>query len=184
MSHAVRPAVSAAAPEQATAAGQTGLAEPSYEGLVTRAIAFALDGAVINLLAIMVAAGVALALSVLHLPSSLDPALVALGGTAYVLWSVGYFVTFWSSTGETPGNRAMRIRVRMADSVEPPRPWRALVRLGALILAVIPLFAGLLPILVDARRRGLQDILAGTVVVAAPETSASSGRGLRGRRAP
>jgi uncharacterized RDD family membrane protein YckC len=177
MSHAVRPAVPAAAPERATASGETGPAELSYQGLVTRAIAFAVDGAVINLVAIVVAAGVALALSVVHLPSSLDAALLALGGTAYVLWSVGYFVTFWSSTGETPGNRVMRIRVRMADSVEPPRPRRALLRLGALILAVIPLFAGLLPILLDARRRGLQDILAGTVVVAAPETPEGGGYG-------
>jgi uncharacterized RDD family membrane protein YckC len=182
MSHAVRPAVPAAAPEQATASERAGRAELSYQGLVTRGIAFALDGAIINLVAIMVAAGVALALSVLHFPSSLDPVLVALGGTAYVLWSVGYFVIFWSSTGETPGNRVMRIRVCMADSGQPPRPWRALLRLGALVLAVIPLFAGLLPILVDARRRGLQDILAGTVVVAAPETPASGGYGLSGRR--
>jgi uncharacterized RDD family membrane protein YckC len=185
MSHAVRPAVSAVAPEKPTASEQAGLAEPSYEGLVTRAIAFALDAAIINLVAITVAAGVALALSVLQFPDSLDPVLSAVGGAAYVLWSIGYFVVFWSSTGETPGDRFMRIRVRVADSGEPPRPLRALMRLGALVLAVTPLFAGLLPIVVDGRRRGLHDMLAGTVVVAAPEGAPASGRrGVSGRRSP
>jgi uncharacterized RDD family membrane protein YckC len=54
-----------------------------------------------------------------------------------------------------------------------------------LVLAVLPLFAGLLPILVDARRRGLHDMLAGTVVVAAPDDTPVFGRhGLSGRRSP
>jgi uncharacterized RDD family membrane protein YckC len=34
-----------------------------------------------------------------------------------------------------------------------------------LALAIIPLFAGFLPVLVDDRRRALQDLLAGTVVL-------------------
>jgi uncharacterized RDD family membrane protein YckC len=37
-----------------------------------------------------------------------------------------------------------------------------------LILAALPLFAGFLPILLDDRRRGAHDMLAGTVVVPAP----------------
>ena len=170
MSQAVRvPSVPIAASEQAPAA------QWAYQGLVTRAIAFAVDAAIINLVAVAVSGGVALALSVLQFPSSLDPALIALSGFAYALWSVGYFGVFWSSTGETPGNRLMRIRVCMADSGRPPRPLRALWRLGALVLAVIPLFAGLLPILVDDRRRGLHDMLAGTVVVASPEEAPATG---------
>jgi hypothetical protein len=31
-------------------------------------------------------------------------------------------------------------------------------------LAIVPLFAGLLPVLVDDRRRGLHDLIAGTIV--------------------
>jgi uncharacterized RDD family membrane protein YckC len=176
MSQAVRaPAVPAAVSEHATASEQAPAAAPSYQGLVTRAIAFAVDAAIINLVAIAVAGGVALVLSVLHFPSSLEPVLIALGGAAYVLWSMGYFVIFWSSTGETPGDRLMRIRVYTADSGEPPHPLRALARLGALIIAVIPLFAGLLPILIDDRRRGLHDMLAGTVVVAVPDQPTAIG---------
>lgn len=173
MSQVVRaPAVPVAASEQAPTAQQ---ARPSYQGLVTRAIAFAVDAAIINLVAITVTVGVALALSVLAFPDSLEPALIALGGAAYALWSTGYFVVFWSSTGETPGDRLMRIRVCAADTGGPPRPLRALWRLGALVLAVIPLFAGLLTILVDDRRRGLHDMLAGTVVVASPEETPATG---------
>jgi uncharacterized RDD family membrane protein YckC len=33
------------------------------------------------------------------------------------------------------------------------------------VIAIIPLFAGYLPVLFDSRRRGLPDLLAGTVVV-------------------
>jgi uncharacterized RDD family membrane protein YckC len=176
MSHAVRaPGVPGAVSEHAPASEQAPPAAPSYQGLVTRAIAFAVDAAIINLVAIAVAGGVALTLSVLQFPSSLDPVLIAMGGAAYVFWSIGYFVTFWSSTGETPGNRLMRIRVCVADSGAPPQPLRALARLGALVLAVTPLFAGLLTILVDDRRRGLHDMLAGTVVVASPEETPATG---------
>lgn len=38
------------------------------------------------------------------------------------------------------------------------------LRFVGLLLAIVPLFAGFLPMLVDLRRRGLQDYVAGTVV--------------------
>jgi uncharacterized RDD family membrane protein YckC len=53
-------------------------------------------------------------------------------------------------------------------------PRRAALRFAGLVLAAIPLLAGFLPILFDERRRGLHDMLAGTVVVAAPELSRGS----------
>ena len=61
-----------------------------------------------------------------------------------------YFVLFWSVTGQTPGMRAMRLRVVTADGT-PPSLWRAFVRLIGLLLAIVPLFAGFLPVLFDAR---------------------------------
>jgi uncharacterized RDD family membrane protein YckC len=74
--------------------------------------------------------------------------------------------------------RLMEIRV-MGPSGEPPGVARSIVRLVGLGLAILPLFAGFLPVLVDDRRRGLHDFLAGTVVVhawpgavAAPEPPA------------
>jgi uncharacterized RDD family membrane protein YckC len=154
------------------------VAEPSaapveYIGLVTRVIAFAFDAAVIQLVAIAVAGTFALILSVISVPDEVDTVLVVIGGVAYVLWLMGYFVAFWSSTGQTPGNRVFHIRVCRADDGAALSPGRSVVRLAALVLAALPLFAGFVPILFDERRRGLQDMLAGTVVVLAPPRPAA-----------
>jgi uncharacterized RDD family membrane protein YckC len=142
--------------------------QPEYVGLVTRAIAFALDAALINLIAIVVATAVGLALSVLGVPDAVSIVAIVTGGVAYLAWTIGYFATFWSTTGQTPGGRLLRIRVCRADDGALLRPGRSVVRLAGVMLAAIPLGAGFLPILVDDRRRGLQDMLAGTVVVGVP----------------
>jgi uncharacterized RDD family membrane protein YckC len=143
------------------------VAAPTYEGLVTRAIAFAIDAAIIDVIALVVGVGLGLALSILDVGHDTQVVLLAIGGAAFVVWSIAYFVTFWSTTGQTPGNRLMRIRVCCADDGAALKPRRALLRFGALILAALPLCAGFLPILVDNRRRGVHDMLAGTVVVGA-----------------
>jgi uncharacterized RDD family membrane protein YckC len=143
--------------------------ELRYEGLVTRGIAFAIDAALINALAIVAAGGVGLVLSVLSVPDRLDAVLIAIGGTLFAAWTVAYFVVFWSTNGQTPGSRLMQIRVCRADDGTVIAPRRALLRLACLTLAALPLLLGFLPILFDARRRGLHDMLAGTVVVEALE---------------
>ena len=57
------------------------------------------------------------------------------------------------------------MRLRVANpSGDPPGVGRSLVRLIGLVLAIVPLFAGFLPVLVDERRRALQDFMAGTTV--------------------
>ena len=60
--------------------------------------------------------------------------------------------------------RLLRVRVLGPDG-NPPSLGRSLVRLVGLVLAIVPLFAGFVPVLFTARRRGLPDFLAGTVVV-------------------
>jgi uncharacterized RDD family membrane protein YckC len=159
---AVAPAVIPAAAVPAVVVPEAG--SVAYVGLVTRAVAFGLDAALINAVAILTAAVVTLTFSIVPLPHELRTVAIAAGGALYVLWSVGYFVTFWATTGQTPGSRALRIRVVAAEG-ERLRPRRALLRFVGLALAALPLFAGFLMILVDDRRRGLQDRLARTVVV-------------------
>ena len=78
----------------------------------------------------------------------------ALAAVGWSLVVVGYFVTFWSTVGQTPGMRLMRVRV-VSASGDAPSGWRSLVRLIGLALAVILLFTGFLPALVDGRRRAL-----------------------------
>jgi uncharacterized RDD family membrane protein YckC len=144
-----------------------------FQGLLTRAIAFAVDAAIINLIALLVGVGIGLALSILSVEDSLEVLLLACGGVAFVLWSIAYFVVFWSTTGQTPGDRLMQIRVCREDGTF-LKPRRALLRFGALLLAALPLFAGFLTVLVDDRRRGVHDMLAGTVVVGVSEEPRST----------
>lgn len=136
-----------------------------YEGLVTRALAFGIDAAIVSGVAAVVGALFAATLSVLSVPSDVKNVMLALSGIVFLLWSAAYFVTFWSTTGQTPGNRVLGIQVCRSDNGAALQPSRALLRLVALTLAVIPLFAGFLPILFDDRRRGLHDMIAGTVVI-------------------
>ncbi len=68
----------------------------------------------------------------------------------------GYFVVFWSTTGQTPGSRLMQIRVQNGRGGT-VRVRHAVLRLLLLPVAIIPLGAGLVPILIDSRRRALQD---------------------------
>ena len=75
-----------------------------------------------------------------------------------------YFVVFWTSTGQTPGMRWLGLRVTTGDGGG-VGVGRALIRVVGLGLAIVPLFAGFLPVLVDDRRRALQDFMAGTIVV-------------------
>jgi uncharacterized RDD family membrane protein YckC len=135
-----------------------------YAGFVTRAIAFAIDVALIDVAAAFVGLVVGLGMSALDVPDTVKTITVAIGGVAFIAWFVGYFATFWSTTGQSPGARIMGGRVVCARSDEPISVRAAIVRLGGMVLAAIPLFAGFLLILVDDRRRGLQDRLARTVV--------------------
>ena len=140
-----------------------------YAGFVTRAIAFAIDVALVDLAAIVVAIVVGLGMSALDVPDVVVRITIAIGAVAYVAWFVGYFATFWSTTGQTPGARTMGVRVVCAGGGEPVSLRAAVVRLAGMALAALPLFAGFLLILVDDRRRVLQDRLARTVVVYASD---------------
>lgn len=136
---------------------------PIYSGVATRAIALATDAAVATALFMAVVGVTALIGSLVGglRPEWLVGALLSVG------WSLvagAYFLLFWSSTGQTPGMRLMRVRVR-GPAGENPSMGRSLVRLVGLVLAIIPLFAGFIPVLFTERRRGLPDFLAGTVVL-------------------
>ncbi len=161
--------------ERATPAGTAPDQELRYVGLATRVISFALDAALINLVALLVAVGASLILSLVYLPSTLKTILAAIGGASYVLWAIGYFVVFWSTTGQSPGARVMQIRVVTAKG-ERVKPRRALVRCGGVVLAALPLFAGFVLILFDSKRRGFQDRFAGTLVIEAPQLSWAASR--------
>jgi uncharacterized RDD family membrane protein YckC len=145
--------------------GATTSAAPSpYAGLVGRFIAGALD---LALMSVVFLGGAAMVDVVSNLvgglrPSWLEAAIASVGAT---VGAVTYLVVFWTVAGQTPGMRAMGLRLVVGrDGNQPPGTGRALLRVVGLVIAIVPFFAGFLPILFDRRRRAIQDMLAGTSV--------------------
>jgi uncharacterized RDD family membrane protein YckC len=134
-----------------------------YAGAVTRTIALVVDVLLIDVVALAVTGAVVLIFAVFAVTSRNHTVAAVVGGVAFVVWLIGYFLSFWVTTGQTPGSRVMRIRVVRTDGTR-MRPRNALVRLGAMIVS-LPLFWGYWPILTSPRRRGFPDAVAGTVVV-------------------
>ena len=132
-------------------------------GLASRTTAFALDLTLAQVLFLVASALVGLVVS---LAGTLRPAWLfgVIAGTGWVLLVGAYFASFWALAGQTPGMRLLGLRVAGPNGT-PPTFVRAAVRFIALLVAIIPMFAGLLPILFDARRRGLHDFVAQTLVV-------------------
>jgi uncharacterized RDD family membrane protein YckC len=136
---------------------------PMEAGIATRAIALAADAALTIVLLMSLTGVVALVASLVGglRPAWLVGALLACG---WMLVAGAYFVLFWSSAGQTPGMRLLRLRIR-GPGRDAPSIGRSFVRLVGLVLAIVPCFAGFIPVLFTERRRALPDFLAGTFVV-------------------
>lgn len=138
-------------------------APSGYAGFVTRAVALIIDALAINVIAILIGGAVNLIASLFGHHGSINLIQALFGAAAWVVWSALYLVTFWTLTGQTPGNRLLGIRVVNADGGR-IRFRQSLRRVVGMALAALPLGAGFLPVLTDDRRRGLHDRIAGTVV--------------------
>jgi uncharacterized RDD family membrane protein YckC len=137
-----------------------------YAGLVTRTIAFVIDALLIDAAAFAVTGALLLLESVFGRWRNHHALALVAGGALFFVWVACYFVTFWTTTGQTPGNRVMQIRVTRLDGMQ-VGTGRALVRLAGMVLS-LPLLWGYLPILWTARRRTAFDLMAGTVVTVTP----------------
>ncbi len=137
-----------------------------YSGLVTRAIAIVIDAVLIDVVSFAVAGAVLLVESVFKISGKHHTLAVTIGTVLFIAWVVGYFLTFWTTTGQTPGSRVMQIRVARPDGKR-IGPRRALIRLAWMALS-LPLFWGYWPVLWTAQRRTVPDLVAGTVVTVAP----------------
>jgi uncharacterized RDD family membrane protein YckC len=144
--------------------GTTSTAPSPYAGLLGRFAAGALD---LALMSIIFLGGAAMVGVVSNLVGGLRPSWLeaAIASVGSALGAAIYLVLFWTVAGQTPGMRVMGLRLVVGrDGNQPPGAGRALLRVVALAIAIVPFFAGFLPVLFDRRRRAIQDMLAGTVV--------------------
>jgi uncharacterized RDD family membrane protein YckC len=138
---------------------------PAYAGLVTRAVAFAIDLLIVDAIALAVTVGIGV------IVTAVSPGSGSVGLPEVLLTSIGwgvfaavYLVGFWVLTGSTPGMRALGIQVT-GDDLDRVTVGHGLRRLVGLGLSFLSLGLGFLLILVDDRRRGLADRVGGTLVI-------------------
>ena len=163
----------AKSPESDTALQSSLEENVPYVGLMTRLISWAVDFLLINLVAIITGLGAELIVGIFPITKNLKPLFLAIAGGVYVLWTAGYFVAFWSATGQTPGSRLMQVRLVTANG-EKVKPVRALVRYIAMNLAMVPLPWGYAPI--PFKRLGFPDWLAHTRVIEVQQLSIAAAR--------
>jgi uncharacterized RDD family membrane protein YckC len=150
-----------------------------YAGFVSRLLAMLIDLLIIG--AIWVLGG--MAFSFIRRTSGVDELLTLLGGvlswmvtfdqgllsivlelSSLLLLNHLYFTFFYTFGGATVGKALLGLRVVRRDG-RPLRAPQAALRSLAYGVSTLLLYAGFLYILVDDRRRGLHDIVSGTVVV-------------------
>jgi uncharacterized RDD family membrane protein YckC len=94
-----------------------------------------------------------------------------LGIIAYVaagLFLLLYFPYFWQKSGQTPGMKLMGVKV-VRDADGGPIGWGpAILRLIGYYVSAAVFYIGYIWIFIDKRKRGWHDLIAGTVVIQAP----------------
>ena len=141
-------------------------AETDQVGLITRVLAVAAD---LGLLGVLFSISSGLLASVAPVAvgqgdAELSPLAAAI--LAGVALSVGgtIFVAFWALAGQTPGMRFLSIKLVAGGSSEIGMR-RAITRLFAVPIALLPAGLGFLAILLSPTRQGWHDRIAGTEVV-------------------
>jgi uncharacterized RDD family membrane protein YckC len=150
-----------------------------YAGFISRLIAFAIDIVIIGLTLILASWFISLAINVIHLDAAInliknqfpysDNLLKWFNwNTISILLSVFYIISyyafFWYFTGQTPGKALLGLRVITTDGRR-ISPLRGILRYFGYTLSAITLFLGFFWILIDDRRQGLHDKIAGTLVI-------------------
>jgi uncharacterized RDD family membrane protein YckC len=135
----------------------------AFAGVATRGVVLVADALAIAVIFALVAGVLGL---VSYLVGGLRPTWLveALLGGGWVLVAGTYLVFFWSAAGRTPGMHLMHVRVHDRFG-NPPSIGRAIVRVVATWISIVPFFLGYVTVLFDQRRRGLPDIVARTEVV-------------------
>jgi len=138
---------------------------PIYAGFVTRATAFVLDEVIVLVVGVVGVIGAVLVLDAV-IPGGVTIDLASILGAAAwgAVLSTAYFVGFWSLAGQTPGMRLMGVVV-VPDAAPRLSVWRGLLRMVGVLVCWLTLGLGFALVLVDDRRQGLHDRIAGTLVL-------------------
>jgi uncharacterized RDD family membrane protein YckC len=148
-------------------------------GLVSRSFGVLLDALILNAGFLALSAVIALVASLFIDGDPATAPTIAIGTGLWLLTGAGYLVIFWALAGQTPGMRFVRIRID-AEGERRIGSRRAIRRIIGVVLSAAPLGLGFIAVLVDPRRRGWLDRIAGTEVVYAsrsPRPAPWSGSG-------
>ncbi len=74
-------------------------------------------------------------------------------------------VTFWRVLGATPGKLLFQARIIDARTGGRPKLWQCIVRYLGYFISVLLYWIGFVLIIINPRKKGLHDMLAGTMVV-------------------
>ena len=144
-----------------------------YAGLFTRAVAFVIDSLIIALALAIIPWLVQILLNAVGIGSYTTRWMVGVSrllasGIFAALFTYVYYAFFWFFAGMTIGNAVMGIRIIRTNGHR-IGPLRTLVRLIGYVIALIPFGLGFFWILIDDRRQGWQDKIAGTFAIYAWE---------------
>ena len=82
-----------------------------------------------------------------------------------LIFSIGYLVYFWSTTGQTVGKMAMGLKVINVNTGAPPDAATAALRYVGYIISGIPFYLGFFWVIWDEHKEGWHDKIAKTRVI-------------------
>jgi uncharacterized RDD family membrane protein YckC len=90
--------------------------------------------------------------------------LAVIGYILIIVWTFGYLIYFWSTSGQTIGKKIMGLKVVTVDGGQ-LTAGKAFVRVIGYAISGIVIYLGFLWIIWDANKQGWHDKIAGTYVV-------------------
>ena len=158
----------------------------NYAGFVSRLIAYGIDIALITVILIVLTWLVNAVQELFGLGqlASMETILkILLSGAFALLFSASYFIVLWTLASQTPGKTLMGLRIVTTEG-HPLTLGRSARRMLGYIVSMAAIFLGFVWILVDNRRQGWHDKIAGTFVIYAWDARTGgdvTGRGERGQ---
>jgi uncharacterized RDD family membrane protein YckC len=150
-----------------------------YAGFISRLIAFVIDTVIITLSMISITWFVSVTIEIFNLQAFFNIFSILMPGATssleqlisritagFLLASIIalYYIFFWIFAGYTPGKAFMGIKIVTTDGRKVSF-FRAFLRYFAYFLSAGFFFLGFLWILIDGRRQGWHDKIAGTLVI-------------------